>query len=98
MDQKTYKDLLKEMRDEKNLDDIGELFLSIVTMYGLTTDEVAAMSYFLIEHTLKQQHNKRFISERFGIDVDSLGIEGIQSIQHALVGVYLDKVRNNEQA
>lgn len=98
MDQKTYMDLLKEMRDEKNLDDIGELFLSIVTMYGLTTDEVAAISYFLIERTLKENHNKQFISEQFGIDVDSLGVEGIQSIQHALIGIYLDKVRNNEQA
>lgn len=96
MEQQQYLDLLKEIRDGKDVDKIGELFLSIVSMYGLTMDEVASVSYYLVNHTIKADHNKAFIKERFGIDVDQLGIEGVQTIQRALIATYVDKVRNND--
>lgn len=96
MDQQQYLDLLKEIRDGKDIDKIGELFLSIVSMYGLIMDEVASVSYYLVNHTVKAEHNKAFIKENFGIDVDQLGIEGIQTIQRALIATYVDKVRNND--
>ena len=96
MEQQQYLDLLKEIRDGKDIDKIGELFLSIVSMYGLTMDEVASVSYYIVNHTVKAEHNKAFIKERFGIDVEQLGIEGIQTIQRALVATYVDKVRNDD--
>ena len=98
MEQQQYLDLLKEIRDGKDVDKIGELFLSIVSMYGLTMDEVASVSYYLVNHTIKADHNKTFIKERFDIDVEHLGIEGIQTIQRALVSAYVDKVRANDTA
>lgn len=96
MDQQSYIDLLKEIRDGKDIDKIGELFLSIISMYGLTMDEVASVSYYLVNHTIKADHNKAFIKERFDIDVEQLGIEGVQTIQRALIATYVDKVRNND--
>ena len=96
MEQQQYLDLLKEIRDGKDIDKIGELFLSIVSMYGLTMDEVASVSYYLVNHTIKADHNKAFIKERFDIDVDQLGIEGIQTIQRALITTYVNKVRSND--
>ena len=96
MEQQQYLDLLKEIRDGKDVDKIGELFLSIVSMYGLTMDEVASVSYYLVNHTVKAEHNKAFIKERFDIDVDQLGIEGVQTIQRALIATYVAKVRNND--
>lgn len=96
MDQQSYIYLLKEIRDGKDIDKIGELFLSIISMYGLTMDEVASVSYYLVNHTIKADHNKAFIKERFDIDVEQLGIEGVQTIQRALIATYVDKVRNND--
>lgn len=98
MDQQSYLDLLKEIRDGKDIDKIGELFLSIISMYGLTLDEVASVSYYIVNHTIKAKHNKAFIEQHFKIDVDQLGIEGIQTIQRALVSAYVDKVRANDTA
>lgn len=91
-----YIDKLNELQGNKDIDQIAELFRSIVAMYGLTMDEVASVSYYLVNHTVKAEHNKAFIKKHFGIDVEQLGIEGIQTIQRALVATYVDKVRDNE--
>ena len=93
MDQQSYLDLLKEIRDGKDIDKIGELFLTIVSMYGLTMDEVASISYYLVENTIKAKHNEAFIRDRFNIDVNILDINGIQTIQRALIAAYIDKAR-----
>ena len=93
MDQQSYLDLLKGIRDGKDIDKIGELFLSIVSMYGLTMDEVASVSYYLVETTIKAKHNEAFIRDRFNIDVNILDINGIQTIQRALIAAYIDKGR-----
>ena len=37
-DNQEFLDLLNKIREEKNIDEIGELFLSVITMYGLTVD------------------------------------------------------------
>ena len=91
-----YIDKLNELQSNKDINQIAELFLSIVSMYGLTMDEVASVSYYLVNHTVKVEHNKVFIKEHFGIDVEQLGIEGIQTIQRALIAAYVDKVRDND--
>lgn len=96
MEQQQYLDLLKEIRDGKDVDKIGELFLSIVSMYGLTMDEVASVSYYLVETTIKAKHNEAFIRDRFNIDVNILDINGIQTIQRALIAAYIDKVRPDD--
>ena len=38
-----FLNLLKKVREEKDNDHIGELFMSIISMYGLTTDEVCSL-------------------------------------------------------
>ena len=58
MNQQKYLDLQKEIHDGKDIDKIGELFLAIVSMYRLTMDEVASISYYLVQITIKAEHNK----------------------------------------
>lgn len=90
-----FLDLLKKIREEKNIDEIGELFLSVITMYGLTVDEVSAIAYYLVDTTLKANHNKLFMEEHFNIDIDKLGIDGKLSIMKAMIATYTDKVSNS---
>lgn len=90
-----FLDLLKKIREEKNIDEIGELFLSVINMYGLTVDEVSAISYYLVDTTLKANHNKQFMAEHFNIDIDKLGIDGKLTIMKAMIATYTDKVSNS---
>lgn len=89
-----FLDTLKLIRDEKDLDKIQGLIISIFQMYGLQTDEVAALLFSLMKNVLNQEHNKRFLKERFAIDINSLGgneLEGIFMIQKALLLAFNEK-------
>lgn len=86
-----FLDLLKSIRQEKDVDEIGELVNSMITIYGLTVDEVCALSYYLIHITLTAKHNADFIAEHFNIDVNELGVDGQFAIAKAMLSVYSDK-------
>lgn len=90
-----YLETLSDIRKDKNIDEIAELFLSIITMYGLTMDEVSGLSYYLVDTTLQAQHNKQFIRDNFSINVDELDIDGKLAIHKALIATYIDKVKRN---
>lgn len=87
---------LEDLRKTKDVDKIGELFTTLISMYGVTVDEVCAITYYLIDTTLNAPHNKVFLADRLGIDIDKLGIDAKFDIAKAMVAVYVDKVRNNE--
>lgn len=87
-----FLDLLKKVREEKDIDQIAELFMSVVSMYGLTTDEVCSLSYYMVDRTLQSNGNKSLLRDEFSIDVDRLGIDGKLSIMKAMVATYTDKV------
>lgn len=90
--QQQFLDMLKRIRYEKDIDQIGELFLSIINMYGLTVDEVSSISYYLVDKTLQAEHNKRFLTEHFKIDVNKLGIDGKLAVMKAMLATYTEKV------
>ncbi|MDK4353360.1 hypothetical protein M4I17_13260 [Enterococcus thailandicus] len=92
-DNTDYIKIIKKIREEKDLDELANLFMNIISIAGLKMDEVAALNYFIAEQTLKAEHNAKFLKERMSLDVSFLGIEGIFKVQEALVNVYVDKVK-----
>lgn len=94
MEQYNFLDQLEKLKEEKNLDEIGELLLSVISIYSLTVDEVAALSYYMFNQALMNPTNVRFIKDNFSIDVNDLGIEGKLSFMQALVAAYVEKISN----
>ena len=86
---------MKQLQDEKDVDKIGELFLTLIAMYGLTTDEVCAISYYLIDHTLQTPANNNLLRDEFNIDVNQLGIDGKFAVAKAMIATYVEKVRKD---
>lgn len=96
--EKRYLAALKKVREEKDIDQIGEFFLSIIDIYGLTMDEVASLSYYLFQSSLEAKHNKDFLRDKFAIDVGKLGIDGKLQVQKVLLSTFYEKVKNNGKA
>lgn len=82
---------LKEIRNDNNLDKIANDMLSTITLHGLTTDEVCALAYYIVDQTLRTKSNKEFLS-KVGIDIDQLDIAGELQVMRAMVNNYVDKV------
>ncbi|MBL1224802.1 hypothetical protein [Enterococcus sp. BWR-S5] len=83
---------LKMLREEKDIDSIVELFIKVVTIYGLRMDEVAAVTYYLNKQTIQAPHNALFLKERLKLDVTNLSVEGLLKVQEALVNVYVGEL------
>lgn len=94
--QAQFLEILKKIREEKDVDAIAELFLEIISIYGLKMDETAALLYYVQKETLEADHNAQFLNERLELDVKSLGIEGVLQVQRALVNTYLSNLINND--
>jgi hypothetical protein len=88
-----YIKLIEKIRAEKDVDELGTLFMNIISLVGLKMDEVAALNYFIAEQTIKAEHNAKFLTERLDLDVKELGVEGIFKVQEALVNVYVGKMQ-----
>lgn len=88
--------LIESLRESKDMDKIAELFYSIITMYGLKLDEVAAVNYYIVDRCLKAEHNAKFIKDNLQLDVNQLGVDGILQVQRALVNTYIGKVRESK--
>ncbi|MCH4175900.1 MAG: hypothetical protein LKF43_00235 [Streptococcaceae bacterium] len=84
---------LVELRESKDIDQIAESILGIISIYGLKVDETAALSYYIFDRTLKAKHNAKFIKENLRLDVNTLSVEGLLKVQRALVGLYVDKLK-----
>lgn len=55
-----YLKILKDIRESKDMDEIADLFMTMISICGLKMDEVAALNYYITERTLKADHNARF--------------------------------------
>ncbi|EGP5078365.1 hypothetical protein DZ768_08470 [Enterococcus faecium] len=88
-----YIKLIEKIRAEKDMDELANLFMNIISLVGLKMDEVAALNYFIAEQTIKAEHNAKFLKERLDLDVKELGVEGIFKVQEALVNVYVGKMQ-----
>lgn len=85
---------LKVIRGAKDLDKIQELLMSVFQMYGLKTDEVAALLFSIMKNVLNQDHNKEFLKEKFSIDVTNLGeneLDGIFMLQKTMLLAFYEK-------
>lgn len=94
--QAQFLEILKKIREEKDVDAIAELFLEIISVYGLKMDETSALLYYVQKEMIEAEHNAQFLNERLKIDVKSLGIEGVLQVQRALINTYLYNIVNND--
>lgn len=44
-----YIKLIEKIRAEKDMDELANLFMNIISLVGLKMDEVAALNYFIAE-------------------------------------------------
>lgn len=86
-------DVMQKIRENKNIDEIAGLILNIISLTGLTVDEVASINYYIMKETLNAKHNKEFMKEKLNIDVTQLGPEGIFQVQRALLSTYHEKIK-----
>ncbi|EME3551729.1 hypothetical protein Q1H96_001685 [Enterococcus faecium] len=88
-----YIKLIEKIRAEKDMDELANLFMNIISLVGLKMDEVAALNYFIAEQTIRAEHNAKFLKDRLDLDVKGLGVEGIFKVQEALVNVCVSKIK-----
>lgn len=93
MEKENLFDQLEKLQDEKDMDKIADLFLVIISMYGLKMDEVAALNFYVMQKSLESKHNAKFIEEHFKIDITKLGVSGTLDFQQALIASYLENVK-----
>ena len=84
--------MLTQLREEKDMDAIADLFWKVITAYGLKVDELAALNYYMMKRSLEAPVNATFIKERMNLDVTQLGVDGILQVQRALVNVYVEQL------
>ena len=99
MDEKEkFIEKLDELRSEKDMDKIADLFNSVVIMYGVTVEETCALAYYLIDKALKADHNSSMLQEKFGIDINKLDLDGKLTIAKAMINVYSEKAKAKAKA
>ncbi|EME3218574.1 hypothetical protein VSX30_002131 [Enterococcus faecalis] len=94
--QAQFLEIIKKIREEKDVDAIAELFLEIISVYGLKMDETAALLYYVQKETLEADHNSQFLNERLKLNVKSLNIEGVLQVQRALVNAYIEDLKKGK--
>lgn len=84
--------MLTQLREEKDMDAIAELFWKIITAYGLKVDELAALNYYTMKRSLEAPVNSTLLKERMKLDVTQLGVDGILQVQRALIIIYTEQL------
>lgn len=83
---------LQELRDEKDLDAIAELFDKITAMFGLTAADAAAVHFYAMKRTLSTPVNVQWFKEHLKLDPSDLSIDGVLQMQKALFTVYVTEL------
>lgn len=86
--QDDYIKMLTQLREEKDMDAIADLFWKVITTYGLKVDELAALNYYMMKRSLEAPVNATLLKERMKLDVTQLGVDGILQVQRALITIY----------
>lgn len=95
--QQDFLNMLKAVREGKDLDQIQDLLISTFNMYGLKMDEVAALLFSVMKNSLEQDFNKRILEEKFKIDVTKLDAKSLLEVQHALLVSYVERNKDNRE-
>lgn len=93
-----YLEMLKQIRGQKDMDEIAELFMGIIRTYGLTLDEVCSLCYVMTKEAVNTPQNSTLLREKFNIDVSTLGIDGLLAVIKAGCATYFEKVKDNGTA
>ncbi|EAA0412013.1 hypothetical protein B4Y56_16385 [Listeria monocytogenes] len=88
--------MLTQLREEKDMDGIADLFWKIITAYGLKVDELAALNYYTIKRSLEAPVNATLLKERMKLDITQLGIDGILQVQRALITIYTEQLAKEQ--
>lgn len=80
---------MKGTRESKNLDELQDMIMQLLTLYGVTTDETAALMFSVMTNTLKQPHNTKHIKDIYDLDNGELSIDDTLLIQQMLLESYL---------
>ncbi|MDT2981868.1 hypothetical protein [Enterococcus casseliflavus] len=83
--------MLSQLREEKDMDAIAELFWKVITAYGLKVDELAALNYYTMKRSLEAPVNATLLKERMRLDVTQLGVDGILQLQRSLITIYTEQ-------
>lgn len=90
--QDDFIEMLTQLREEKDMDAIADLFWKVITAYGLKVDEFAALNYYMVKRSLEAPVNATLLKERMKLDVTQLGVDGILQVQRALITLYTEQL------
>lgn len=88
--------MLTQLREEKDIDAIADIFWKVITVYGLKVDELAALNYYMMKRSLEAPVNATFIKQRMKLDVTQLGVDGILQVQRALITIYTEQLAKEQ--
>lgn len=88
--------MLTQLREEKDMDVIADLFWKVITAYGLKVDELAALNYYMMKRSLEAPVNATLLKERMKLDVTQLGVGGILQVQRALITIYTEQLAKEQ--
>jgi hypothetical protein len=88
--------MLTQLREDKDMDAIADLFWKIITAYGLKVDELAALNYYMMKRSLGAPVNATLLKERMKLDVTQLGVDGILQVQRALITIYTEQLAKEQ--
>ncbi|WP_430601193.1 hypothetical protein IGJ01_002791 [Enterococcus sp. AZ089] len=88
--------MLTQLREEKDMDAIADLFWKVITAYGLKVDELAALNYYTMKRSLEAPVNTTLLKERMKLDVIQLGVDGILQVQRALITIYTEQLAKEQ--
>lgn len=88
--------MLTQLREEKDMDAIADLFWKVITAYGLKVDELAALNYYTMKRSLEAPVNATLLKERMKLDVTQLGVDGILQVQRALITIYTEQLTKEQ--
>ncbi|MGM0122724.1 hypothetical protein IGI37_000090 [Enterococcus sp. AZ194] len=86
---------LKEIQDNKSMDEIAEMFWNMITIYGLKMDELASLNFYVMKRALETPVNAEFLKQRMRLDVKALGVDGVLQVQRALATSYIEQLNND---
>lgn len=88
--------MLTQVREEKDMDAIADLFWKVITAYVLKVDELAALNYYMMKRSLEAPVNATLLKERMKLDVTQLGVDGILQVQRALITIYTEQLAKEQ--
>lgn len=101
-----FLEYFKSLHADKDIDAIAETIWNIITMYGLTMADVAALNYYIMERTLKTPVNQKVLLEDAKIDISKptyhtggviTSQQKVLDVQRALLSKYVGELKGGNK-